>query len=483
MMRGHWVIAALFALGVTGTIGAAGMVTGGTDKANATPPADGPASVAKASVAAEVHTPEPRLDEKLDRVKAEYETAIRQFMRLYRGSTIPEENLKKAAEIEPNYAAFVRRITELAETAPKDAAVRDAMLWVIKTAKGGHAESGEFALAANWLVRQFGDDPDAVRVGLDLDNWPDFERDNLLFCFYASAKSRESKGLARLALAQYLEKKAMLADGARKVEGRPTYTHDDLVRADGTLYTEKEVMPDAHYAYLLHLKQCDVAYLRAEAERLYEEVISQYADVPYIKAHDRVLEAILKQPQPTWRGEPLTDEVRRQMEAGIARRRSTLGQVAEDRLDDWHNLAVGKVAPEIKGVDVHGKPLALSAYRGKVVALVFWATWCGPCMREVPREKTLVEHMKGRPFAMLGVNVDAEAQTAFKAMETQGMTWPNLHDGMPGEGPIAKLYHVRGYPTVYVIDAAGKIRSKKAHGEELGQLVEKLVAEKEAAGN
>jgi thiol-disulfide isomerase/thioredoxin len=356
------------------------------------------------------------------------------------------------------------------------------MHWVIQEAKGGRADGGAFDLAANWLVRHFGDDPDAVRVGLQLNNWPRFERDNLLLCFYASAKGRESKGLARLALAQYLQHKAMMAKWARTVEGRVTYTHDDLVRADGTLYSEKQVQSDEEYAYLLHLKQCDVDYLRTEAERLYEEVIAEYGDVPYIRARDRRLEALLRQPEPRWNGEPLTAEDRRRIEARLARR-SMLGQVAEARLDDWHNLAVGKSAPEIEGVDVHGKPLKLSDYRGKVVALVFWGTWCGPCMREIPREKSLAERMRGRPFAMLGVNTDADAGAARKVMEAQGVAWPNWHDGEPGEGPIAKLYHVRGYPTVYVIDAEGKIRSKRSLGNELDQLVETLVAEQEAAGD
>ena len=273
-----------------------------------------------------------------------------------------------------------------------------------------------------------------------------------------------------------------MAERARKVEGRPTYTHDDLVRPDGTLYTEKEVMPDEDYAYLLHLKQCDASYLRAEADRLYEEVIAEYADVPYITERDRMLEALLRRPEPKWNGRPLTAEDRRRMEAGIANRRSTLGRVAEARLDDWHNLAVGKLAPEIIGVDFHGKPLKLSDYRGKVVALVFWDTGCGPCMREIPREKALVERMKGRPFAMLGVNTDADAEVARKVMEAQGITWPNWRDGGPGDGPIAKLYHVRGYPTIYVIDAQGKIRSKRSRGSSLDQLVEQLVAEKEAVG-
>jgi hypothetical protein len=70
-------------------------------------------------------------------------------------------------------------------------------------------------------------------------------------------------------------------------------THDGLVRADGTPYSKKAVMPDEELAYLLHLKQCDVIYLRAEAERLYEEVIAEYGDVPYITARDRLAEGLL----------------------------------------------------------------------------------------------------------------------------------------------------------------------------------------------
>jgi hypothetical protein len=110
--------------------------------------------------------------------------------------------------------------------------------------------------------------------------------------------------------------------------------------------------------------------LRAEAERLYEEVIVDYADVPMITVKDRELEALIKQPSPTWNDKPLTAEDRRRIEEHLARRQ-TLGQVAEARLDEMHNLAVGKPAPEIEGTGLDGKPLKLSDYRGKVVALVF----------------------------------------------------------------------------------------------------------------
>ena len=92
----------------------------------------------------------------------------------------------------------------------------------------------------------------------------------------------------------------------------------------------------------------------------------------------------------------------------------------------------------------------------------FGAIWIGPASQ----------------LALL--TTDADAEVAHKLIEARGVSWPNWRDGGPGDGPIAKLYHLRGLPTVYVIDAQGKIRSKDAIGGSLDQLVEELVAEREA---
>ena len=102
--------------------------------------------------------------------------------------------------------------------------------------------------------------------------------------------------------------------------------------------------------------------------------------------------------------------------------------------------------PRLTGVDFDGKPLKLSDYRGKVVVLVFWGTWCGPCMREVPHERELAERLKDKPFAVLGVNCDDDKQAAVSAIKSERISWPNWHDGAPGEGPIAKRYHIRELP-------------------------------------
>ena len=483
LMRQYGMIVGFIALGLATTGGAVALALAGRDDPKPAPPSQEPKPSASAKARAETNLADPSLAQQFDRLKAEYENADREFHSFYRGSYIPKENLEKALQVRPDLPAFVRRIADLGAASPKDPAVRDAMLWVISQATRADDGpfGGEFAIAANWLVRNHGDDPDAVRVGFDLDSTSSLYRDNFLLGFYASAKCRESKGLARLALAQYLEHKSVMARGARGRKGRQMITYAGVIGEDGKIFDLKQEQPDGEYAYFLHLQQCDADYLRAESERLYQEVIADYADVPFITTRDRRLEALLKEPEPKWNGEPITKGELRKLAERLARRRA-LGQVAEARLDDLQNLAVGKAAPEIKGVDIRGKPLSLSDYRGKVVALVFWGTWCGPCMREIPREKALVERMKDRPFAMLGVDTDADAAVARKAMEQNGVTWPTWHDGSPGSGPIAKLYHVQGYPTIYVIDAAGKIRSKKAQGDSLDQLVEKLVAEQEAAG-
>jgi hypothetical protein len=127
---------------------------------------------------------------------------------------------KSAIDVLADYA---RRVLDLAESSPLDPATRDALLWLIDMpgARDTAAYGDQFARAAALLVRHHGDDPEAVRIGLGLDNGATPRRDALLLGFYAAARGREAKGLARLALAQYLDRKAKLVAYARSVEGRP----------------------------------------------------------------------------------------------------------------------------------------------------------------------------------------------------------------------------------------------------------------------
>jgi RNA polymerase sigma factor (sigma-70 family) len=474
----------LAVLGLT-AVGAGTRSLGGNDKVQTLPRA---AEAAKTPIGAA--RSDPTLAEQFATIQADYDAKLKALTRAQESAKNHRERSEIVGKMSPDEVAFARRMVELAASSPKDPVARDASIWVIDkpfmSDGGAYGDDrgtygDEFARAAALLVRNHGDDPVAVSVGLGLSNILTYRRDTLLLGFYAAAKGREAKGLARLALADYLERKAESAAGVRKVTGRQKQRFIGVIDENGKLFDKEVEQSDEDYAYVVHLRLCDPNLIRAEAERLYEEVVAEYGDVPYSTFRHRNMEALLRDPAPKSNGKPLSDTDRRKLEGLLARKR-TLGQVAEAHLDKMHNLVVGKPAPEIDGVDFDGKPLKLSGYRGKIVVLVFWGSWCGPCMREVPHERELVERLKRKPFAILGVDCDEEKQAAIKAIQDERITWPNWHDGAPGTGPIASRYHIRSYPTVLVLDARGIIRHKQALGTGLDSAVDELLKELESKG-
>jgi thiol-disulfide isomerase/thioredoxin len=120
----------------------------------------------------------------------------------------------------------------------------------------------------------------------------------------------------------------------------------------------------------------------------------------------------------------------------------------------------------------------LSSYRGKVVLLDFWATWCGPCVAMIPHERELVTKMADKPFVLLSVNVDEDKTTLSDFLDKEKMPWNHWWDGT--RGPIAKTFKVRAYPTLYLIDSKGIVRKKwvgSPGNAVLDKAVEELVAE------
>jgi peroxiredoxin len=139
-------------------------------------------------------------------------------------------------------------------------------------------------------------------------------------------------------------------------------------------------------------------------------------------------------------------------------------------------LRIGKPAPDIVGQSLAGQPLALSDARGKVTVVVFWASWCGPCMRMVPHERELFKRMQGKPFALYGVNRDHELEKAQHAVEKNDMVWQHWQDEGK-KGSIAELYSVSSIPQIFVLDPQGIIRYINVRGSELDAAVDHLMSE------
>jgi thiol-disulfide isomerase/thioredoxin len=156
-----------------------------------------------------------------------------------------------------------------------------------------------------------------------------------------------------------------------------------------------------------------------------------------------------------------------------------LADRARGRLFAIRNLGIGRVAPDIVGEDLDGKPMKLSDFKGKVVVLNFWATWCGPCMALVPRERSLVERLKGRPFALIGVDGDEDKIGAKRVAQQEGMTWRSFWDGGPAQGPIITRWGIHSWPTIYVIDHEGVIRFQAVdfpNKENFEEVVDRLLS-------
>jgi peroxiredoxin len=125
----------------------------------------------------------------------------------------------------------------------------------------------------------------------------------------------------------------------------------------------------------------------------------------------------------------------------------------------YEPLVVGMTAPNFSLPDLRGKTQRLTDYRGKVVFLNFWATWCKPCKEEMPSMQVLWDNLKNQDFMMLAVSMDRVTTTKDipSFVETLKLSFPILTDSW---GQTDKRYKLMGVPETYIIDQNGVLREK-----------------------
>jgi peroxiredoxin len=142
------------------------------------------------------------------------------------------------------------------------------------------------------------------------------------------------------------------------------------------------------------------------------------------------------------------------------------------------SLVEGARFPDFDEKDVDGKPFNLAAYKGKVVLIDFWATWCGPCIAELPNVMKAYEKHHANGFEIVGISLDSDQAKLEKFTKEKNMAWQQYFDGQGWNNKLSTKYGVNSIPATYLLDGEGKIIAKNLRGDALEKAVAKALAKK-----
>jgi len=150
-----------------------------------------------------------------------------------------------------------------------------------------------------------------------------------------------------------------------------------------------------------------------------------------------------------------------------------LGKLKQD-VESYSKMVGGTEAPDFTLSTPKGGQLALSSFKGKVVLVDFWASWCGPCRKENPNVVRLYKKFHPKGFEILSVSLDDDKDKWLKAIEKDGLTWNHVSDLRGWDCAAAKLYGVESIPFTVLLDKEGKIIAKSLRGVDLEKKLEEL---------
>jgi thiol-disulfide isomerase/thioredoxin len=182
------------------------------------------------------------------------------------------------------------------------------------------------------------------------------------------------------------------------------------------------------------------------------------------------------------RARAIWSQVARQFPGTVAAKGASLSLAklnAEMAADPGPNvpegLDVGQKFPGFEVTDVAGNALSVSAYRGRVTMIDFWATWCPPCRGEMPNVIATYRQYHAQGFDIIGVSLDEDRDALLNFTQAQGIVWQQYFDGLGWKNQLVKKYGVNGIPMDYLLDSHGIIIGKELRGEELGAAVAKAL--------
>ena len=146
-------------------------------------------------------------------------------------------------------------------------------------------------------------------------------------------------------------------------------------------------------------------------------------------------------------------------------------------VENARNVAIGNRFIDFTMNDPEGNEVSLSDFagQGNYVLVVFWATWCGPCMTDIPRYIELYAKYKSKGFEIVGVSLDADHSAWVAGIERLGITWPQMSDLRVWDSPVREKYAFRAIPHTILLDREGIIIDRHLFGERLNERLAELM--------
>jgi len=236
---------------------------------------------------------------------------------------------------------------------------------------------------------------------------------------------------------------------AKMKEGKPTEATlaDQLKAFDALLAKHKDEKTDdvAQILYMKAMLYFQVLEDDKKGEELVQQLKKDFPDTRQGKDADQILEGIKRQAE--------------------ARKLQS-------------SLVPGVRFPDFQEKDLDGNALSIANYKGKVVLIDFWATWCGPCVAELPNVLTAYEKHHAKGFDIIGISLDQDEAKLKKFIEDKKVPWKQYFDGKGWGSKLGGKYGVNSIPATYLLDGEGKIIAKNLRGEALEEAVAKALAAK-----
>ena len=171
-----------------------------------------------------------------------------------------------------------------------------------------------------------------------------------------------------------------------------------------------------------------------------------------------------------WDGDYRISEIQNQVDAFAKRHPGlVITESMRERIRLFGLTAIGAMGAPLSGQDFNGEAYSLEDFRGNVVLVDFWASWCVPCRVENRHYPKLLETYSNYGFEVFGINLDDSRSNWIRSSHQDEVTWPQVSDLLGLKSPMAQAYNVTALPMSFLLDGEGRIIDRNLRGEELSK--------------